>query len=174
MEVLLQHNGYFHVFHAVLLPWVTKMNVSMLMLFKHMLMNRQPSVYSHVTEQKHVKRSDDGIVVNESDVLDCGRLRLGLDPTKLGTKFRTAETDAVSSLTGFRPVDCHLRLRVDDALSSYREDDMDWSDAWHTHQSCSSSRHATLISHLFAGCEPAPEFLSQSNRRCPGPALHPD
>ena len=29
MEVLLLHNGYSHVFHTVLLPWVAKMNVSM-------------------------------------------------------------------------------------------------------------------------------------------------
>ena len=35
-EVLLQHKGYSHVFHAILSPWVTKMNVSMWALCKHM------------------------------------------------------------------------------------------------------------------------------------------
>ena len=56
-----------------------------------MLMDRQPSVYSYVTEQEHVKRSHDGTVVNESDVLHCERPRLWLDHTKLETQFRTAE-----------------------------------------------------------------------------------
>ena len=83
-------------------------------------------------------------------------------------------SDADGSLTGFCSVDCPLRLRVDEALSSYRENDRDWSDAWHTHQSCSSSRHATLISHLFADCEPAPEFSGQSPRGSPGPSLKSD
>ena len=55
-----------------------------------MLMDRRPSVYSHVTEQKHVKRSYDGTVVNESDVLLCERRRLSLDPAKLETWLRTA------------------------------------------------------------------------------------
>ena len=40
-----------------------------------MLRDRQPSVYSHVTEQKHVKRSYDGIVVNGSGVLHCKKGR---------------------------------------------------------------------------------------------------
>ena len=75
-------------------------------------------------------------------------------------------SDADSSLTGFRPLDCPLRLRVDD--------DRDWIDAWGTQQSCSASRHATLVSHLYANREPAPEFLEQSLRRSPGPALRSD
>ena len=41
-------------------------------------------------------------------------------------------SDADSSLTGFRPVDCPFRLRVDDAFACYREDDKDWIDAWDT------------------------------------------
>ena len=81
-------------------------------------------------------------------------------------------SDADSSLTGFRPVGCPLRLRVDEALSSYREYDRDWSDAWRTHQSCSSGRHATLISHFYADREPPHEFLEQSPLRSRGPALH--
>ena len=79
---------------------------------------------------------------------------------------------ACRSLTGFRLVNCPLRLRVDEALSSCREGDGDWSDAWRTQQSCSASRHATLISHLFADREPVPEFLDQSPRRSLGLALH--
>ena len=39
-------------------------------------------------------------------------------------------SDADSSFAGFRRVDCLMRLRVDDAFSSYREDDSDWDDAW--------------------------------------------
>ena len=84
-------SGYFHVFRAVLPPWVTEMNVLMWVLYKHMLMDRLPSVYSHVTEQKHVQRSYDGTVVNESDVLHCEKPRPWLDPTKLETLSRIAE-----------------------------------------------------------------------------------
>ena len=78
-----------------------------------------------------------------------------------------SSSDADGSLSGFRQVDCSLRLRIDEALSSYREDDGDWYDAWHTHQPCSSSRRATLISHLYNHCEPAPEFLDRSFHRSP-------
>ena len=74
--------------------------------------------------------------------------------------------DADGSLTGFRRVDCPLRLRVDEAVSSYREDDRDWCDAWRTHQLCSSSR--------LSDCEPAPECLAQSFRQSLGPALQSD
>ena len=52
--VLLRHSGYSHVFHAILPPWVTKTNVSTWALCKHMPMDQQPSVYSHISEQKHV------------------------------------------------------------------------------------------------------------------------
>ena len=54
---------------------------------------------------------------------------------------------------GFRTVDCPLRLRTDEAFSTFRDDDKDWRDAWHTHQPCSSSRRATLISNLHNDCE---------------------
>ena len=97
MEVLLLHHGYFHAFRAVLPPRATKMNVSMWVLCKHLPMVQQPSVYSHVTEQKHVKRSYDGIVANESDVLLCERPRLWLDHTKLVTFFHTAENHEQAS-----------------------------------------------------------------------------
>ena len=70
-------------------------------------------------------------------------------------------SDAFGSLTGFRRVYGPLRLRTDDAFSSYREDDSKWNDAWRSHQSCSCSRRATLISHLFNDCEPTPEFLER-------------
>ena len=83
-------------------------------------------------------------------------------------------SDADGSLTAFRRVDCPLRLRIDEALSFCREDDRDWSDAWRTHQPCSSSRRATLISHLCTDCEPAPEFLDLSPRWSPSPALESD
>ena len=42
MAVLPQHSGYSDVFHAILPSWVTKMNVSMWVLCKHMLMAQQP------------------------------------------------------------------------------------------------------------------------------------
>ena len=45
----------------------------MWVLHKHMLTDQQPSVYSHVTEQRHMKRSYDGTFVNELDVLLCER-----------------------------------------------------------------------------------------------------
>ena len=75
----------FHVFHAALAPWVTKMNVSMWVLHKHMLIDQQPSVCSHDTERRHVKHSYDRTVVNELDMLLCERPLLWLDPTKLET-----------------------------------------------------------------------------------------
>ena len=81
-EVSLQHSGYPHVFHAILPPWVTKMNVSTWVICKHMPMDQQPSVYSHITEQWHVKRSYDGIV---ADAPLCEKPRLWLDPTELET-----------------------------------------------------------------------------------------
>ena len=82
--------------------------------------------------------------------------------------------DADGSLTGFRPVDCPQRLRVDDAFWSDQEYDNDWVDPWRTQLSSSASRHATLVSHLYAGRELAPEFLEKSPRRSPGRALGSD
>ena len=73
--------------------------------------------------------------------------------------IQSPPADADGSLTGFRRVDCPLRFRIVEALSSYREDHRDWCGAWRTHQSCSSSRRATLIPHLFTDCEPTPEFF---------------
>ena len=67
-----------------------------------------------------------------------------------------------------------LRLRADDAFSSYREDDSNWMDAWRVQQSSPASRRDTLISHLFADREPAPEFLEHSPRRSGEPALRSD
>ena len=67
-------------------------------------------------------------------------------PVSLPPGFQSPPgSDADSSLTGFRRVVCPLRLRIDEALSSYREDDRDRSDAWRTQQSCSASRHAVLV-----------------------------
>ena len=83
-------------------------------------------------------------------------------------------SDANSTLTGFRAVDCPLRLRVDDVFVCYCEDDRDWMDAWRTQQSFSASRHATLFSDLYADREPAPDFLDQSLRRAGGLALRSD
>ena len=76
-----------------------------------------------------------------------------------------------SSFCGFRSVDCPLRLRVDDALAFRREDDKDWVDGWRAQLSCSASRRATLVTHLYTDQELAPEFLQQSLRRSLGPAL---
>ena len=80
-------------------------------------------------------------------------------------------SDVDSALSGFRSVDCPLRLRVDDAFACLREDDKDWVGGWRTQFSCPTSRHATLVAHLYADQEPSPEFLQQSPRRSPGPAL---
>ena len=71
-----------------------KMNVSTWVLCKHMPMDQQPSVYSHITEQRHVKRSYDGIVANGSDAPFCERPHSWLDPTKLEIMFRVAEARA--------------------------------------------------------------------------------
>ena len=54
-------------------------------------MNQQPSVYSHVTEQRHVKRSYDGTVASDLDVVLCERPLPWLDPTKLETLSRVAK-----------------------------------------------------------------------------------
>ena len=54
--------------------------------------------------------------------------------------------DADGSLTGFRPVDCPLRLRVDDAFWSDQEDGDDSVGSWRTQLTCSASRHATRLS----------------------------
>ena len=45
-------------------------------------------------------------------------------------------SEADCSLAGIRTVDCPLRLRADDAFSSYREDDSIWIDCWRVQQSC--------------------------------------
>ena len=68
-------------------------------------------------------------------------------------------SDADSTLTGFRAVDCPLRLRVDDASACYRQDDRDWMDAWRVQQSCLASGHTTPSSHLYADQESALEFF---------------
>ena len=54
-------------------------------------MDQQPSVYSHISEQKHVKRSYDGIVANGSDKPLCERPHMWLDPAKLEILSRIAE-----------------------------------------------------------------------------------
>ena len=59
---LLLHSGYSHVFHAILPPWVTKMNASMWVRCKHMLVDQQPSVCSHVSERRHARLSYAGTV----------------------------------------------------------------------------------------------------------------
>ena len=59
-----------------------------------MPMDQQPTVYSHITEYKHVKRSYDGIVANGSDAPLCERPHLWLDPTKSEMLSRVAEKHA--------------------------------------------------------------------------------
>ena len=73
---MLRHSGYSHVFHAIQPPWVTKTNVSMWVLRKHMLTDQRPSGYNHITERQRAKLSYDGTVANELDVLLCERLHL--------------------------------------------------------------------------------------------------
>ena len=79
----------------------------MWVLYKHILMDQKPSVYSHVTERGHVKRSYAGIVANESDVLLCERPRPRLDPTKLETLSRVAEKHVQVNM------DCSGALNLD-------------------------------------------------------------
>ena len=47
------------------------------------------------------------------------------------------------------------------------------STPWRTQLSCSASRHAPLVSPLYTGREPAPEFLEQSPRRRSSPGSEP-
>ena len=56
-----------------------------------MQMDQQPSVYNHITEQMHAKRSYDGTVASDLDVLLCERALLWLDPTKSEKLSRIAE-----------------------------------------------------------------------------------
>ena len=131
---------------------------------------------SHDDDHNSSRRVPTPWVSSSSPTSSSASGRSCADPPPIGLPpgFQSPASDADSSLTGFRPVDSPLRLRVDEALSSHREDDRDWSDAWRTQQSCSASSHATLISHLFADRGQAFEFLDQSIRRSPGPALHSD
>ena len=57
--------------------------------------------------------------------------------------------DADRSFAGFRPVDCSLPLHVDDAFSTYRDDDSDSTDAWLAQPSCPASRRETLLAHRY-------------------------
>ena len=79
-----------------------------------MLMDRQPSVYSHVTEQEHVKRSYDRTVVNESDVLHWERPRPWLDHTKVG--------DIVSDCREPRAGEHGLQWSVGSRLRGFEKD----------------------------------------------------
>ena len=56
-------------------------------------------------------------------------------------------TNVDSALSGFRSVDCPLRLRVDGAFACLRDDDEVWIDGWRALSS--ASRHATLVAHLY-------------------------
>ena len=88
-------------------PWETKTIVTMWVLYKHMLMDQQPSICSHVAKRGHVKRSYDRIVANELDVLLCKRLCPWLVPTKLEALSRIAEK--LEQLN----MDCHGALARD-------------------------------------------------------------
>ena len=57
---------------------------------------------------------------------------------------KPSASDADLSFAGFRPVDCSLPLRVDDAFSIYRNDS-DWADAWQVGPSCLAGRRDTLF-----------------------------
>ena len=70
---------------------MTKMNVSMWVLCKHMPTDQQPALYSHGTEQRHVKRSYDGTLASDLDVVLCERPLPWLDPAKLKTLSRVAK-----------------------------------------------------------------------------------
>ena len=82
-------------------------------------------------------------------------------------------SDADGSLTGLRRVECPLWLRIDDAFSSYREDDrglvwrMAHSPAMFFKQACHS--HFSLAQQLWAGSRVSGSFASPVDRRSPGP-----
>ena len=71
-------------------------------------------------------------------------------------------SDTGSARVCFRPLECPLQLRVDDAFASLREDDEDWVDGWHCRLSCADGKRATLVSHLYPAHEPPAEFLKKS------------
>ena len=73
-------------------------------------------------------------------------------------------SDIGGTLTGFRAVDCPVRLRVDYAFSCLREDDEGWVDGWRSQLSWSASRQATLVSDLYSAREPHPEKQKKSPR----------
>ena len=89
------YSGYSRVFHAILPPWVTKMNVSMWVFGKHMPMDQLLSGYGHVTEQRHVKRSYDGIVANGSDAKGrtCGWVLPSWRLSRIAEQHEQANTD---------------------------------------------------------------------------------
>ena len=65
-------------------------------------------------------------------------------------------SDADHSCADFRPVDCSMPFRVDDAFSFYGENDSDWGDAWHVQPSCLASRREIRLAHLHSEREPGP------------------
>ena len=72
---------------------------------------------------------------------------------------RSPASDADGSLSGFRQVDCPLRLRMDEALPSYREDDGDWCDHGALTSHVLQAGGPLSFFHLHNDCEPAPEFF---------------
>ena len=83
-------------------------------------------------------------------------------------------SDVDGPLSGFRQVDCSLRLRADDAFSSYREDDIRSVDAWRIQQSCQASRRDTLHFSPFQRLRAYCRVLDRLFRRSPVPALKSD
>ena len=83
-------------------------------------------------------------------------------------------SDVDGPLSGFRQVDCSLRLRADDAFSSYREDDIRSVDAWRIQQSCQASRRDTLHFSPFQRLRAYCRVLDWLFRRSPVPALKSD
>ena len=83
-------------------------------------------------------------------------------------------SDVDGPLSGFRQVDCSLRLRADDAFSSYREDDISSVDGWRIQQSCQASRRDTLHFSPFRRLRAYCRVLDRLFRRSPVPALKSD
>ena len=79
-----------------------------------MLTDGRPSAYSHVTEQTHVKRSYDGIVAHESDVLLCERARQWVGSYQVG--------DNVSYCREPRAGEHGLQWRVGSRLIGFETD----------------------------------------------------
>ena len=81
---------------------------------------------------------------------------------------------AESSFPNFRPVDCSLPLRVDDAFATCQDNDSDWADAWQAGPSCPANRRETLLAHIYSEHESGPLRSQPPTHRSVVPVLRQD